>query len=296
MKVKASEIATFLGRQLVGPDFEINKPSSAFAPDSNSVVFAKKYSPDLLAQLNCRSDILVIAGQEFQGKITVSHIISDRPRLDFARVLQRFFSPERPTGLAPTAVVAPTAKIGREVYIGNFTVIEDDVEIGDGTIIRDHVVIRKKCVIGKRCLIKSNTVIGEEGFGFEYDENGVPFRIPHIGRVVIGDNVEIGSLNVIARGTLEDTIIENSVKTDDHVFIAHNVRIGENSVVIAGAEISGSVRVGKNVWIAPQATIINKVEVGDYALVGIGAVVTKSVEPNMIVAGNPARVLRTRNT
>ena len=96
----------------------------------------------------------------------------------------------------------------------------------------------------------------------------------------------------VARGTIEDTRIDDHVKIDDHVFIAHNVQIGEGSFVIAGAEVSGSVQLGKRVWVAPQVTILNKVKVGDNATLGIGAVVRKDVEAGSTVAGNPARVLR----
>lgn len=294
MTAKASQIADFLGKPLLGPDCDVKRPQSAFYPKRNSLVFAKAYSPELELRLNTCPDILVLASPAYQGKLTVPHILTDRPRLDFAKVVQQYFSPAKPKGIAATAQIAATASIGADVYIGNFTVIEDDVEIGDGTNVHDHVVICKRCTVGRRCIIKSHTVIGEEGFGFEIDEDGVPVRIPHLGRVVIGDDVEIGALNAIARGTLDDTVIEDHVKIDDHVFIAHNVHIGQNTLVIAGAEISGSVRIGRNAWIGPQATIANQVSIGDRVLVGIGAVVIKPVGANLVVAGNPARVLRER--
>lgn len=294
MTAKASQIAGFLGKPLLGADCDIKEPQSAFHPRPNSLVFAKAYSPELVHGLNTCADILVLANLAYAGQLTVPHILTDRPRLDFARVVQHYFAPARPKGMATTAQIAATASIGADVYIGNFTVIEDDVKIGDGTSVGDHVVIRRRCTVGRRCIIKSHTVIGEEGFGFEIDEQGIPVRIPHLGRVVIGDDVEIGAINVIARGTLDDTVIEDHVKIDDHVFIAHNVRIGQNTMVIAGAEISGSVHIGRNAWIGPQATVANQLSIGDRVLVGIGAVVIKSVEPSMVVVGNPARVLRER--
>ena len=105
----------------------------------------------------------------------------------------------------------------------------------------------------------------------------------------------LGALNTVARGTLEDTVIFDNVKTDDHVHIAHNVVIGANTMIAACAEISGSVRIGKGVWIGANASIINQIEIDDYALVGIGAIVTKSVASGKVVAGNPARVLRDRD-
>lgn len=292
--VKAKDIARFLGKQLIGPDIEIYAAKPLLNPQPNCIVFAKESSVKYLEQINLLTNVLVLADNAFKGKLLAPHILSSNPRLDFAKTLNRFFSIEKKVGIAPSASISPKVRLGKNIYIGNFSVIDDDVQIGDETIIRDHVVIRNNTIIGSNCLIKSNTVIGEEGFGFEYDENNIPVRIPHLGGVRIGDNVEIGALNVIVKGTLEDTIIESNVKIDDHVFIAHNCNIGENTLIIAGAEISGSVCIGKNVWIAPQAAIINQVAIGDSALIGIGAIVTRSVDPNTIVAGNPAKALRKR--
>jgi len=294
MGVRASEIAAFLNRPLMGEDVLVVRARAVSEPEPNSLVFATKQTPELIESLNAAKEVLVLAAPEYEGKLTAAHILTPRPRLDFARVLQQYFAPARLSGIAATAVIASSARLGASVSVGHFSVIGENVLVGDGTEIRDHVVVHANCVIGKRCTIKSNTVIGEDGFGFEIDEDGTLVRIPHLGRVVIGDDVEIGCLNVIARGTLQDTVLANGVKVDDHVFIAHNAIVGENSVIIAGAEISGSVRIGKNAWISPQATILNQVEIGDGAQVGIGAVVIHSVEPNVIVVGNPAKVLRKR--
>lgn len=292
--IRGSEIANFLGGELQGNNISVLSASSLSSLKKNSVVFVKKFSEEHTVLLNSRDDVLAIVGNDYRGKLKNTYIVSGNPRLDFARVLARFFDKGEKKGISETAIIPPSAQIGNDVYIGCYTIIGENVVIGAGTEIRDHVVIRDNCIVGDNCIIKSNTVIGEEGFGFEFDEDGTPIRIPHVGAVRVGNNVEIGALNVIARGTLDDTIISDGVKIDDHVFIAHNVFIGENSVIIAGAEVSGSVKIGKNVWIAPQATIINQVEIGDNALVGIGAVVTKSVEPNVIVAGNPAKKIRSK--
>ena len=111
--------------------------------------------------------------------------------------------------------------------------------IEEGTKINHNVVISDNVKIGKNCYIKSGAILGEDGFGFDFEKDGIPIRIPHIGSVVIGENVEIGSNTVIVRGTLNDTIIEDNVKMDDQVCIAHNCKIGKSSLVIAFAEISG---------------------------------------------------------
>lgn len=139
--------------------------------------------------------------------------------------------------------------------------------------------------------MKSNTVIGEDGFGFVRDDDGTPLRMPHLGTVVIGDRVEIGSLNTICRATLGQTVVENDVKTDDHVHIAHNCIIRSGALITACAELSGGVIVGRNAWIGPNSSVIQKVEIGENSFVGIGSNVTKPVQRDATVAGNPARVL-----
>lgn len=294
MSVTAKQIADHLGLTLLGPDVAVTRPYPADAAEAGAFVFVKEFQERWVELLGARKDICLLAAPGFAGRVQGGLIESGSPRLDFARALARFFMPREERVIAPTARIHPSATIGADVAVGDFTVIGAGVVVGEGTVIRSHVVIYPDTRIGKRCLVKSSTVIGEEGFGFEFDAAGVPIRIPHLGRVVLGDDVEIGSMNVIARGTLGDTVLSHRVKTDDHVFIAHNVFIGENSVVIAGAEVSGSVKIGRDVWIAPQATIINKVSIGDRAMVGIGAVVTRSVEAGMIVVGNPATVLKKR--
>ncbi|MFB9274558.1 hypothetical protein [Cohnella cellulosilytica] len=295
MGIKASHIASFLNAELHGKDISLIKVSSLDSMYSNSVVYAKQLSEDIVHLLNNRNDLLAIVCREYDGLLRNPHIISLNPRLDFARILKNFFEKDRKVGIESTAIVSKTASIGMGSYIGHYSIIGDGVVIGNCTEIRDHVVIKDNCAIGNQCIIKSNTVIGEEGFGFEFDENGAPIRIPHLGSVRIGDEVEVGALNVIARGTLDDTILSDKVKTDDHVFIAHNVKVGENTVIIAGTEISGSVTIGKNVWIAPQSTIINKVDIGDNSFIGIGSVVIKSVDSDVVVAGFPARKIKDRD-
>ena len=292
--VKASEIAAFLQKELKGADIEVEKPCSLEKLQPKSIAFAKKFSSDILKRLNNNEKCLVFVTKEYEGKINCTHIVSDNPRLDFAKVLSYFFQVNSKVGIAKTAILGENVQIGEEVDIGEYTVIGNNVSIGSGTVIRNHVVIFDNTIIGNNCFIKSNTVIGEEGFGFERDNNQVPIRLPHIGRVVIGNNVEIGALNTIARGTLDDTYIGDNVKTNDHVHIAHNVHIGENTIITACCEISGSVLIGANSWLGPNCSIRNGITLGENVLVGLGAVVTKSVESNSVVYGNPAKLRQSR--
>lgn len=293
MNPQASQVAKFLGKPLIGPDIMISGVQSHRNPQAGCLVFVKEYDTNLVDLYNNTGELLVLGPHDYDGKLKVSLIPTNNPRLDFAKVLREFFAPPRQSGISKTAIIAESAELGHNVTIGHYCVIGQNVHIGNDTEIRHHVVIHDNTCIGQNCVIKSHTVIGGEGFGFEVDDE-IPLRIPHLGKVIIGNNVEIGSLNAIARGTLNDTVLSDGVKTDDHVFVAHNVFVGENSFIIAGAEVSGSVTIGKNVWISPQATLINQISIGDNALVGLGAVVTKSVEENVIVVGNPAKVLRKR--
>lgn len=212
-------------------------------------------------------------------------LLSSRPRFDFARALSIL---ERMVGFvwaSEQAEVHPSVRIGHNVVLGC------GVKIGEGTVINHNVVIGDEVVIGNRCVIKSGAVIGEEGFGFERASNGRATRLPHLGTVLIGDDVEVGSLTTVCRGTLGNTLLRSGCKVDDHVHIAHNVDIGEDAFIIACAEVSGGVKIGQRAWIAPNAALLNQITVGSDAIVGLGAVVVKSVTDGSVVAGNPARPL-----
>jgi UDP-3-O-[3-hydroxymyristoyl] glucosamine N-acyltransferase len=211
--------------------------------------------------------------------------VTDNPRLTFAKILIQlekrvgFIGPEAPPSIDPSAVISPQAFIGPGVQIGPGSIVMPFVYIGEGT----H--------IGADCIIKSGAIIGQDGFGFERDEDNLPIRLVHLGFVRIGNNVEIGSLTTVCRGTLGNTVIEDHAKIDDHVHVAHNVHIGVGAMVVACAEISGGVILGKGSWVGPNASIIQQKRIGEDALVGIGANVLKDVPNGATVAGNPARLL-----
>lgn len=183
-------------------------------------------------------------------------------------------------------------KYGENVSIGKNVVIEDGVIIGSNTIIEHNVVIHSGTVIGECCIIRSGAVIGGEGYGFVNDGE-LTLRQPFIGGVYLGNRVEVGYNCSIVRGAVEDTVLEDDVKLDNLVHIAHDVNIGKGSTITAGVSFCGYVCVGENTRIAPNATIKQRINVGSNALIGLGAVVTKNVGNNEIVAGNPAKVLRT---
>jgi acyl-[acyl carrier protein]--UDP-N-acetylglucosamine O-acyltransferase len=175
--------------------------------------------------------------------------------------------------------------IGKNVSIGHGVIIGEKVRIGNNIVIGDYTVI------GNRVSIKSGSVIGEDGFGFERDEFGVPMRFPHLGQVLIRDDVEIGSNVTINKGTLDLTIIGNHVKIDDQVHIAHNVVIGDNVLITAGVIIGGGVSVGKGVWLGLNSAVHQKIVIGENAIVGIGANVFTDVLDNTTKAGFPSRTV-----
>ncbi|HBQ25584.1 MAG TPA: transferase [Syntrophomonas sp.] len=294
MAVRAMKIATYLGKDLYGVDRGVIKPCSLNNYCEGGLVFLKKYNESMLSILSEQENITAIVTPEYHGKLSCSYVISDNPRLDFARVLQEFFAPNAVPGIAETARIGRNVLLGKDVIIGEYSVIGNDVVIGDGTEIRHHVVIGDGVNIGNECLLKSQCVVGEDGFGFERDNNDVPVRIPHIGSVEVGSYVEIGSCTTIMRGTLDNTVIKNYVKIDDHVVIGHNVYIEENCLLTA-CQVGGSTRVKKNAFLTTNATIRNGIVIGENVLVGIGSVVTKSTEDNVIIAGNPAKVIKTKD-
>ncbi|WP_286137639.1 UDP-3-O-(3-hydroxymyristoyl)glucosamine N-acyltransferase [Gabonibacter massiliensis] len=290
--VKASIIAKFLNRSFQGDDIEIRFYSTISDIQEHSLVFAKKFDEDYLAKVNRFTNILAIVTDEYKGKISCSYILSENPRLDYLKILQEFFVKEKVFGIHSTVIIENGTTFGKDIFIGANCYVGKNVVVGDGTRIYPNVVIHDGTVIGKNCCIKSGAVIGQDGFGFELDEKGVPVHFPHFGRVIIGDEVYIGANTAVDRGTLGDTIIADHVKIDNLVHVAHNDKIGENSLVIAGASLGGGVELGKNCWIAPNASVKQQTVIGDFGYVGLGAVVIKNVEEHTIVVGNPAKELR----
>jgi len=290
----AADLAAFLDAKLFGKDLPIEKIVPIRLLEPHALSFAVHYDEQSVELMNRHPESLVICAPDYKGRVKASLILSDHPRLDFLRCLDRFFSPERETGIDPTAVVHPRAALGERVSIGAHSVVGSDVQIGDDTRICHHVVLDGKVTIGSHCVIKSNAVIGEEGFGFAYDEFGVPMHFPHIGSIEIGDRVWIGACSTVERATIHKTILETNVKIDDLVQVGHNCRIGAGTLIMASSVICGGAVVGSGCWLAPNTTVKEKVRVGDRAYTGLGSVIIEDVPDNVVVVGNPAKVLRTR--
>lgn len=272
-------------------DFEVISPVPFDNISNNSICFAKgdvlSVSPnDIDAE-----KFLIIKQRGASHECGVS-IFVQNPRFVFGRILENFFSDSKDIGISPFAHIHPTAVIGESVSIAAGSYIGPGCVISNHVQIFNNVVLARDVHIGEKSRILSNSVIGEDGFATEFDRDGNLFSMPHIGGVRIGRNVQIGSMNTIASGTIIPTVIGDFTKTDNLVHIAHNVKIGQNTQIAACAEISGSVVIGQKVWISPNCSIIQKVSIGDGAMIGIGAVVTKSVLPFTLVGGNPAKIIK----
>lgn len=288
--MKSSTIADFLKTVIKGEDIDIRSFSSLSNIAENSVVFANKFNQNYVALLN-EHKVLALVGKDYEGKLDGSYILSNNPRLDFVRVVQQYFVKRPNASIHPSAVVEKGALIGNNVSIGPHCHISAESVIGDNTIIQANVTLLNKVTLGTNCYIEPGTVLGGEGFGYEYDEDGVPIHFPHAGDIVIGNNVCIGSNTCIDRGTIDSTIIDDDVKIDNLVHIGHNVHVRKNTLIVAGTVICGGAQIGENCWISPNASLHQKITVGDNAKVGIGAVVLGRVREGQTVFGVPAKKL-----
>lgn len=281
-KINVEQVAEFLNSQFLGENIVLDKATSLDNVEDNTLVFSKS-SKNLVMKKKCL--ILVPLDFDYLDNCLYAIIKVENPRLSFAKVVNEFFIKNNEIGISKSTKIGSNCNIHSSVSIGENCVIGNNVLIEEGTIINHNIVISDNIKIGKNCYIKSGAILGEDGFGFDFEKDGTPIRIPHIGRIEIGDNVEIGCNTVIARGTLNNTKIEDSVKIDDQVFIAHNCKIGKNTVIIAFAQISGSVVIGENCWIGPNSSIIQKIKIGNNVTIGIGSVITEDIHDNKKIMG-----------
>jgi len=290
--IHASEIAGLINQELVGNDIIVTKPCTLKTLSGNSFICLLKedqYDIERLAQI---PELLVISNLDFDASVRFSYIKSPSPKLDFIKTVNEFFIIWEEITIASSAKIHPNAKIGRNVSIGENVFIGPDVTIGDNTHILNNAVITNQVMIGKDCIIKHNSTIGSEGFDFEIDKLGIPIHYPHIGKIIIGNNVWIGSNTSVESGKINDTIIHNDVKIDDLVQIGYNCEIGERTMITAGVIVSRDVRIGTDCLLAPNATIRNNVTIGDSVTIGQGAVILKDAEAHAVYIGNPGKLLK----
>lgn len=290
--ISSRDVADFLKAPHAGKEINVVSlcPLKKSFPGGVTFVTTNTKDPDLLTGLS--PDALLICPEGLEVPERITHIRVKNAKLAFVKVSSHFF-PENPrSGIEETARVSPQAVLGNNVYVGHNVVIEEGSVVGDNTVILHGAVVSRNVRIGTGCLVKSHAVLGQKGFGFVRDEEGVPIPFPHVGNLVIGDGVEIGAHATIALGALGETRIEDFVKLDDHVHIAHNSTISSGTMVAAGAIVSGSVEVGAQSWIAPNASVRDGLQLHGGVFVGIGSVVISNLTTPVTVAGNPARPIR----
>lgn len=271
-------------------DIEIMGFSSIYDTKPNTLSWMTTQSLDWLS---IRASVIIVSVHaELPNNTNIVFISVENPKKTFALVMREFCPKNSPTGISPTALIGYNCKIGNNVYIGNYVVLGNNVKIGDHTHIHSHVTIQDDITIGCDCVIHSGVVIGTDGFGYEQDSDGIFFKIPHIGGVLIEDGVEIGSNSCIARGVLSNTVIKKNTKIGNLTHISHNVIIGENTMITHLAHIGGSLTIGDNCWIGPGAVYKQGLTIGNNSLTGLGAVVIRDVNPYDVVAGVPAKPLK----
>ncbi len=252
-----------------------------------------------------RASAVICSHETREARVPLLRV--DNPYLAFQRVV-RIFRPDRdrPTpGIHPTAVVAPGARLGAEVSIGAHCVVEagaslgDRVvlmpgcyvghraEIGEDTYLYPRVMVREDCVVGARGILHPGVVIGSDGFGFAFDA-GRYHKVPQVGNVVVGDDVEIGANTTIDRATTHSTRVGDGTKIDNLVQIGHNVVIGRHCIIVAQVGISGSTELEDYVTLGGQAGLAGHIRIGKGAMVGAQSGVTKSVPAETVVSGYPA--------
>ncbi|GMR19965.1 MAG: UDP-3-O-(3-hydroxymyristoyl)glucosamine N-acyltransferase [Gammaproteobacteria bacterium] len=277
MKYSLSKLIAEAGGSIAGDEeYEIDGVAPLIRAERNQLAFLSntKYL-SLLSETHAGCVVMLPEnGKYFSG----NKILSDNPHLTYARIAA-LIHPYRSvlSQIDGTAIINVGAKLHENITVGPGVYIGDHVEIGEGTVIEANAVIFDNSVIGKRCIVHAGAVVGSEGFGFAKDGSKW-IKVPQLGRVVLGDDVEIGSNSTIDRGALDDTIIHDGVKIDNLVQIAHNVEIGEDSILAGCVGVAGSATIGKRCSFGGQAGVSDHVEIVDDVQVAARSVVVKSIK------------------
>tara|TARA_B100000315_G_scaffold258816_1_gene312298 strand:- start:1016 stop:2056 length:1041 start_codon:yes stop_codon:yes gene_type:complete len=302
--INLNNIATYIAGKVIGnPDILIHGASSLTNATTGQITFLSGHKHLSTAMETQASAVLV---SQIEQLIPCTQIVVPNPPLAFARLVKAFFTEVyTPRGISTEIHRGDHVKIGNNGSIWPFVSIEDHVQIGDRVtlfpgvvigkgskvgddcILHPNVTVREQSRIGHRVIIHSGTVVGSDGFGYIL-EKGSHEKIPQIGRVVIEDDVEIGANVAIDRATFGETIIGQGTKIDNLVQIAHNVKIGKHSLLVAQAGIAGSSTLGHHTTIAGQAGVSDHVDIGDGAIITAQTGVPKNVPAQKVVSGTPA--------
>ena len=294
MTIKLSELAKMTNTRLYGDDCLIDNVADINHAKNGQLAFI--YNPKYLDAIQKTAASAIILKEEWLEQCDKPALIADNTRLAFVKAA-RILNPEKlhKSGVSETAVVADDAivpdsvylghhvvinagvKLGENVQIRSGSVISYDVSIGSNTIIHPNVVIEHSSQIGDNCIIYSGVVIGTDGFGYEREGDSY-LKIPQLGNVIIGNNVDIGANSMVDRGALLDTIIHDGVKLDNLIQVAHNVEIGEHTVISSFTGIAGSTKIGKHCLIGGGVGIRDNIEIADNVMITGRTFVSSSIK------------------
>ncbi len=294
MAIKLSELAEKIGCRLHGDDCVINNVADIDAAVEGDLVFI--YNPKYLDKIDSTAASAIIIKESWSQRCSQPVLLTDNPRLAFVKAA-RLLNPEKryPAGIAasadiatdvslpatvyigPNVVIETGVSIGENVQIAANTVLQSDVTIGDGCVIHANVYIGYKTQMGTNCIVSAGSIIGADGFGYEKDGEAY-LKVPQLGNVRIGDNVEIGANSTIDRGALRDTILCDGVKVDNLVQIGHNVVIGKHTVICAQSGVAGSTKVGENCVIGGAVAVSDNIELTDNVVVLGRTLITTSID------------------
>jgi UDP-3-O-[3-hydroxymyristoyl] glucosamine N-acyltransferase len=307
--IRLQDLAAALGREIEGdPDVEIRGVADLEGAGPGDLTFARSARWARGLASTRAGAVILPPGVEAHG---VPAIRSPQPGLDFARAVRRLVPESRPPGgIDPSARLAPDARvdgsaaigpgccIGAGSHVGARSVLHagvvlyGDVRVGADCVLHSGCVLREGTSVADRVVLQPGVVLGGDGFGYAFDEEGRHEKVPQVGRVVIEDDVEIGANTTVDRGTLGDTRIGRGAKLDNLVHVGHNCRIGAGAIVVAQSGLAGSVSLGSRALVMGQAGIVDHVDIGDGAFIGPRAGVHRDVPPGGRVMGAPHRDLR----
>ncbi len=308
MNITAEQIANILEGNVIGdPSVGVSKLSKIEEGEPGSITFLS--NPKYHNYIYSTKASIVIVNKSFEPlhEVSATMIQVEDSYKAFTRILEYANQIKlMKSGIEQPSVVSEGVTYGSDLYLGSFSYIGkntkignnvkiypnsfigDNVEIGDNTILFAGARIYSESIIGKNCVIHSGTIIGSDGFGFAPNQDGSYSKIPQIGNVIIEDNVEIGSCTTVDRATLGSTIIRKGVKLDNQIQIAHNVEVGENTVIASQTGVAGSAKIGKNCIIGGQVGIVGHITIGDNVRIQAQTGVGRSIKDGESVQGSPA--------
>ncbi len=308
MKFTAEQIAEILEGEVVGnPNAEVHKLSKIEEGTEGSLTFLSNSKYQNYIYTTQATITIVNKSFEVDQPVACTLIKVEDAYQSFSKLLEYYNQVKlMKSGIEQPSVISENVTYGADLYLGSFCYIGKNVSIGDNvkiypnTFIGDNVVIGNNCIlfagvrvyseteIGNNCVIHSGTIVGSDGFGFAPMEDGSYSKIPQIGNVILEDNVEVGSCTTIDRATMGSTMIRRGVKLDNQIQIAHNVEIGENTVIAAQTGVAGSTKIGKNCMIGGQVGISGHLTIGDNVRIQAQSGIGKNIKDGEIIQGSPA--------